>query len=206
MTPNPAAEAAVARWLAGGATSLTHPVLNRVLADCYHPLGIEALWLEAEPFSALEAGGGEGWLRGALWSSARMDPAHPAARDLAPWISRAAEISATADGLIRLPPAGPGDPDPWLAIRHSVFARSRASAFLCAAAGSLLFDAEAAVIYRDGNDAAFVEIIWARLGLAKTDRNTAASAKASTKDATPEPPVDRPPHQGGARRRLAAAD
>ena len=76
-------EPAIARWFAHGVTSLTHPVLDYALETFLGPLGVEADWIEAEPFSALESGHGGWWLRNPRWNAARLDRLHPAAADFA---------------------------------------------------------------------------------------------------------------------------
>jgi hypothetical protein len=173
MDISPAAEAAVARWIAGGVTSLTHPVLAQLYRDCFAPLGIEADWLEAEPFSSLEAGWPDGWLRRPRWNPARLDPTHPAAADLQRWAvhsppaccngaQQAPVVTVQLDGVLRLPESTE-EQTAWAAVRHSVAARERVRAFLAAAAASLLFDPEAAAIYRDGDAAKFVRRIWAQM-------------------------------------------
>ena len=179
--PSPSVpELAVARWISSGITSLTHPVLVRIQAECFGAIGIEADWFEAEPFSGVEAGMPDGWLRAPRWNPQRVDPRHPGAADLARWANRAGEITVTADGILRLPADGPAEADTWLAVRHSVAARGRAGAFLCAAAGSLLFDPITAAIYLAGNDDAFVQRIWARLGSARGGLDKSEPARAST--------------------------
>jgi len=173
-------EAAVARWISRGVTSLTHPVLAQVNAECFGAIGIEAEWFEAEPFSGVEAGMPDGWLRAPHWNPKRVDPGHPGAADLTPWADHAAEITVTADGILRLPTVVPAEADTWRAVRHSVAARGRAAAFLCAAVGSLLFDSVAAAIYLQGNDDAFVQRVWARLGSARREPDKSEPARAPT--------------------------
>jgi hypothetical protein len=201
MDLSPAAEAAVARWIEGGVTSLTHPVLAQLFRDCFAPLGIEADWLEAEPFSSLEAGWPDGWLRLPRWNPARLDPHHPAAIDLQHWALEQAQADQTADrdgsavepaaivtvqpdGLFRLPEST-DERAAWAAVRHSVAARERVRVFLAAAAASLLFDAEAAAIYRDGDAAEFVRRIWAQME-EPTDRTADGAAN------IPEPAATAP--------------
>ena len=162
MQPSPAAEAAVARWIAAGVTSLTHPFLALVYRDCFVPLGIEADWFEAEPFSSLEAGWPDGWLRRPRWNPAQVDPSHAAAGALRPWLDQPSAVTVRCDGLLQLPPST-DERAAWAAIHASVIARERARAFLAAAAASLLFDPDAAAIYCAGDAAAFARRIWAQM-------------------------------------------
>jgi len=169
MDESPNLEFAVARWLAHGVTSLTHPILRHVLETCFHPLGIEADWLESEPFGAPENACGCCWLRRPRWNPRRLDPRHPAAADLSAWAADAAAITVDAAGIIVIA-AGPaaqmpeGMPDPtWLAIRHSVRAAQRAGSFIQAAAGLLLAGDPLARCYAAGEDARFSAEIWRRL-------------------------------------------
>jgi hypothetical protein len=161
------AQAALARWLAQGCTSLTHPLLRAALETCFHPVGIEADWLEAEPFGAEESAIGTCWLRGARWNPGRLRPGSPAAADLAPWAGVAAGVDAA--GLLELaglaPPGAAGD-DPdltWRAVRHSVRAAHRAAAFIHAAAGLLLAGDSLAARYAAGDDTGFANEVWRRL-------------------------------------------
>ena len=63
-------ELAIARWLAQGVTSLTHPLLRSALETCFHPLGIEADWLEAQPPRETEAV--DPGATSKLWRTARL--------------------------------------------------------------------------------------------------------------------------------------
>lgn len=162
MHPSPAAEAAVARWIGGGVTSLTHPILALLFRECFAPLGIEADWFEAEPFSGLETGWPDGWLRRPRWNPAQIDSGHPAAEALQPWAAQPSAVTVRCDGLLQLPPSA-DESAAWVAIRSSVIARERARAFLAAAAASLLFDPEAAAIYCAGDAASFARRIWGQM-------------------------------------------
>jgi hypothetical protein len=160
-------QAALARWLAHGCTSVTHPLLRAALENCFHPVGIEADWLEAEPFGAEESAIGTCWLRGARWNPGRLRPGSPAAADLAPWAGVAAVVDAA--GLLDfagLAPPGTAGDDPdltWTAVRHSVRAAHRAAAFIHAAAGLLLAGDPLAARYAAGDDTGFANEVWRRL-------------------------------------------
>jgi hypothetical protein len=160
-----------------------------VYRDCFAPLGIEADWFEAEPFSSLEAGWPDGWLRCPRWNPAQVDPGSPAAGALRPWLAQPSAVTVRCDGLLQLPPSA-DEPAAWAAIRASVIARERARAFLAAAAASLLFDPEAAAIYCAGDAAAFAGRIWAQMAeptenKADAAANTPAVAAEMPKSAVP---------------------
>src|ERR1039458_2870660 len=74
-------EHALARWFAAGVTSRTNSVLEFALSSFLRPLGIETAGLEMEPFSGLESGSGEWWLREPRWNPASFDRNHPSASD-----------------------------------------------------------------------------------------------------------------------------
>jgi hypothetical protein len=170
-------EPALARWLAQGVTSQTHRVLHQAFQDCFRPLGIEAESLEAEPFSALESGQGDWWLRQARWNPDGFDRAHPAAPDFrflldAPdhfavtvdprgrlWVELAPEFSADPAAQARLQANEHG----WRAARHGLRAGEAAEAFILAAAALLLANDAAAAIYAAGDDAAFGRAVHRRL-------------------------------------------
>ena len=81
MTVLDPCEAAVARWLAHGVTSETHPVLRFALDAFFAPVGIEARTIEAEPFGALESGLTHWWLQEPAWNPALVDRGAEAAKD-----------------------------------------------------------------------------------------------------------------------------
>jgi hypothetical protein len=158
-------EIAIARWLAQGFTSATHPVLQWTLAAFFHPLGIEAESLEAEPFSALESGGGEFWLRRPRWNAARFDRSQAAREDFQHLLDHPEAFIATVDGrgLLQFFPRQAGAEDPGLAAsRHSWRAAADAGAFIFAAAGLLLANDPIAENYLQGNDAAFCRAVAER--------------------------------------------
>jgi hypothetical protein len=131
-------------------------------------VGIEADWLEAEPFGPEESALGTCWLRGARWNPARLRPGSPAAADLAPWAAVSAAVDAA--GLLHFAAAaGAADGDPhrsWKAVRHSVRAAHRAAAFIHAAAGLLLAGDPLAGRYAAGDDSGFANEVWRRLEIA----------------------------------------
>jgi hypothetical protein len=163
-------ERAIARWFAGGLTSRTHRVLQFALETYLVPLGIEADWLEAEPFSALESGvAGGWWLRGARWNPARFDPRRPGGADFAPLIKHPLHfrVAVESQGILSLSPAStaaagnaaaghlPGADAAWRLIRHTVRASQKAETFIYAAAGLLLASDSAAALYASGDDGSF---------------------------------------------------
>src|SRR5665213_979687 len=97
MTGAHSPEAALARWLAQGATSHTHRVLQRVLRDFFAPLGIQAEALEAEPFSALESGQGTWWLRQPRWSPDGFDRGRGAEPDFRFLLDAPERFAVTVD-------------------------------------------------------------------------------------------------------------
>jgi hypothetical protein len=178
-------QAALARWLAQGCTSLTHPLLRAALENCFHPVGIEADWLEAEPFGSEESALGTCWLRGARWNPGRVRPGSPAAADLAPWAAAGAAVDAA--GLLHLAASAGGagrDPDlTWRAVRHSVRAAHRAAAFIHAAAGLLLAGDPLAGRYAAGDDRGFANEVWRRLEMPASgaEADTGPAAAESTR-------------------------
>ncbi len=170
MDKIPASEAALARWLAGGATSQSHPVLRFALATFLHPLGIEAAYLEAEPFSALESGLGAWWLREPAWNRFRFDPAHPAAPDFRPLIDRAGGLAVSVDDHGVLTPALEDRESAWRAARHTLHAAHGAEAFIYAAAGLILADEAAAAAYASGDHRSFCATVLGRLREAGGDK------------------------------------
>jgi hypothetical protein len=173
-------EAALARWLAQGVTSRTHRVLRRVLDDFFRPLGIEAEALEAEPFSALESGCGQWWLRQPCWNPASFDRAHRAEPDFRFLLEAPQRFAITVDYRghlgIELDPRFTDDPaantalreseQGWRAARHALQAAEGAEAFIFASAALLLANDSAAAIYAAGDDDAFCEVVRSRLATA----------------------------------------
>ena len=170
-------ERAIARWFAGGLTSRTHRVLRFALETYLFPIGIEADWLEAEPFSALESGSGGWWLRGARWNPARLDPACPAKADLALLIEHPScfSVAVESQGILSLGPSNAAGSVPaaagyfqgadatWRVIRHTVRASQLAETFIYAAAGLLLASDSAATLYANGDDDSFCAAVEGRL-------------------------------------------
>jgi len=68
----PQSIAAVEKWRRHGVSSRTNPMIELARATFLTPLGIVCEALEFEPFSALEAGGGALWLRGALFDQGKV--------------------------------------------------------------------------------------------------------------------------------------
>jgi hypothetical protein len=175
-------EAALARWLAQGVTSHTHRVLRRVIGDFFGPLGIEADALEAEPFSALESGHGQWWLRHPRWKPASFDRAHRAEPDFRFLLEAPQRFAITVDsrgGLgIELNPRFTHDPaanvalreseQGWRAARHALQAAEAAEAFIFAAAALLLANDSAAAIYAAGDDDGFCAAVRSRLAIANS--------------------------------------
>jgi hypothetical protein len=167
-------EAALARWLADGVTSLTHPVLDHCLRTFFAPLGIEADWLEAEVFGDLENGGGGWWLRGGRWRPAGFDRTGAAAADFMPLLDHPERflVGVGGQGHLRLEAAG-ADPAAqawldaseagWRAIRHSCRAAHAAEAFIYAAAGAILASDPASSHYANGRADRFCQAIAERL-------------------------------------------
>lgn len=200
-------EPAIARWFAHGVTSLTHPVLDYALETFLGPLGVEADWIEAEPFSALESGHGGWWLRNPRWNAARLDRLHPAAADFASLLEHPEWFSIGVDsqGILSLGVAagagrGAADymratEDGWTAIRHCVRAAQRVESFICGAAGVLLAGNAAAAAYASGDDGAFCAAVRGRLdgpdgaspGAATEPAKAAGAPTASRRGATGVP-------------------
>jgi len=170
-------EPAIARWIAHGVTSRTHPVLACALETFHGPLGIEAEWLEAEPFSILESGLGECWLREPQWNAARFDRRHPAGPDFACLLDHPGTflVAVDARGVIwpKVSPTAVEAPaarsfreageEGWRAIRHTLQAAHDAETFLYAAAGLILANDPVAAVYARGDDDAFCAAVLARL-------------------------------------------
>jgi hypothetical protein len=164
-------EEALARWFAHGVSSRTHPVLHWALTRYFHPLGIRAESLESEPFSALESGLGEWWLRRPRWDPGGIALDGPAARDFE--VLRRApgnflvEVGPRGGLSIGLNPAVPADAAMaaswaesecgWRAARHAVRAAHEVDAFVYGAAGMILARDPLAEIYRGGDDSGFCE-------------------------------------------------
>jgi hypothetical protein len=178
-------ESGVARWLALGVTSRTHPVLRDAYRSYFKPLGIEAAWLEAEPFSALESGRGEWWLRDARWNPEGVDKGHPAAGDFEFLLVDPGrfQVEVESQGGLSIRPAGEQS---WGAVRHGIRAGQDAEAFIHLAAGLVLLGDRAARLFAAGNDDAFCASVRARLAgiLPGADRerdaNTACTAVSQT--------------------------
>ena len=172
---------ALARWLAHGVTSLTHPVLDFALRSHLHPVGVEAAWLEAEPFSVLESGQGEWWLARPSWNPSRVDPSSPAAADFGLLLVNPGHFSVGVDprGVIlpSLSAAGAGDPasrrflesgeDAWRAVRHTVRASHGAEAFIHASAALILAGDPLCAAYAAGRDGEFCRAVLGRLAAAR---------------------------------------
>lgn len=173
-------EAALARWLAQGVTSHTHRVLRRVLGDFFRPLGIEADALEAEPFSALDSGHGQWWLRQPRWNPASFERSHRAEPDFRFLLDAPQRFAVAVDargGLgIELRPLCIDDPaanaalreseQGWRAARHAFQAAEAAEAFIFAAAALLLANDSVAAIYAAGDDDGFCAAVRTRLASA----------------------------------------
>ena len=167
----------LARWLAHGATSLTHPVLRHALRAYFLPLGIEAAWLEAEVLSALESGSGGWWLREARWRAGSFDRAHPAAGDFGYLLDRPdlfdVAVGAQGELAVKVRPEMAEDPaaaaylagseNGWKAIRHSVSAAQAAESFLYAAAGSILASDPSGELFAAGRDEEFCAAVEKRI-------------------------------------------
>lgn len=173
MAPDDIFEAALARWLAHGATSRTHPVLHFALNTFFGPLGIEADALEAEPLSVLESGVGDWWLQRPRWNPTCVDRSHVAAADFG-YLLEAPEsfrISVSTHGWLIIEPLLSAEKDlavqaflasseqGWLAARHSVEAARAAEAFLYTAAGAILAEESLAALYARDDDEVFCEAV-----------------------------------------------
>jgi hypothetical protein len=171
----------LARWLAHGVTSLTHPVLDFALRFHLHPVGVEAAWLEAEPFSVLESGQGEWWLTRPSWNPSLLDRSSPAAADFGPLLGNPAHFSVGVDsrGVVvpALSAAGAGDPasrrflesgdEAWRAVRHTVRASHDAEAFIHASAALILAGDPLSAAYASGRDGEFCRAVLGRLAAAR---------------------------------------
>ncbi|MGD1030063.1 MAG: hypothetical protein ABSA05_02890 [Opitutaceae bacterium] len=191
MPIEPLSESAIARWLALGVTSRTHPVLRSAYREFFEPLGIEAAWLEAEPFSALESGYGGWWLREAWWNPARIDRGHPAAVDFEFLLAEAGrfEVGVGSQGALSIRPASE---QTWVAVRHGIRAGQDAEAFIHLAAGLLVLGDRAAELFAAGNDDAFCALVRARLAETPPDAATETAGREACrpdhKDADPKSP------------------
>jgi hypothetical protein len=173
-------ESAISRWLSLGVTSGTHPVLRSAYQGFFAPLGIEAAWLEAEPFSALESGSGEWWLRDARWNPARIRPNHPAAGDFAILLSDPGryKVDVESQGVLSISPASA---QAWAAVLHSIRAGQDAGAFINMAAALILLGDPAAALFAAGDDDAFCGSVRARLaGVPPGERIETAGNTAGT--------------------------
>jgi len=206
-------EPALARWLAGGITSRTHPVLDHARRIYFLPLGIEAECLEAEIFSDLETGGGGWWLRSPRWNPNRFDRTAAAEPDFAYLLEHGGQFdpSVGPQGVLALSISSGSVQDAaakawfeksesgWWAIRHTVRAARQAEAFIYAAAGSLLASSPAATLYAEGRVDEFCTAIAGCL------KNTEIppEPKAQAKTQCPVPAGSRPPRPSEARSRSA---
>jgi hypothetical protein len=180
-------EPALARWLAHGLTSRTHPVLRLALEEHLLPLGIEADALEAEPFSAIESGHGDAWLVRPRWRPELFDVRLPVAGAFAPlldhpdWFDVAVDPSGTLS--IDLAAGARGEASArafvssggqvWLAARHVLRAAQEAERFIFAAAGLILANDPAAGLYARGDDRAFCERVRELVEAGKGDETPA---------------------------------
>jgi len=195
MPIEPFSESAIARWLALGVTSRTHPVLRSAYREFFEPLGIEAAWLEAEPFSALESGCIGWWLRDARWNPARIDKGHPAAGDFEFLLADAGcfQVDVESQGALSIRPASE---QTWPAVRHGIRAGQGAEAFIHLAAGLLVLGDPAAELFAAGDDDAFCALVRARLAevppeaATEMTANTAGTAACQSdhEDADPKSP------------------
>ncbi len=196
MPHTDAREAALARWFSQGPTSLTHPVLRRALSAYLSPLGIEAAWLEAEPFSGLESGSAGWWLRSARWNPEGLDRASRASADFEFLLVNPRHFSVAVDsqGVFSVSlaaVAGPsasavlprGEDADWRVILHSVRASQRAETLIHAAAGAILAGDPATELYVRGEDSAFLAAVEERICLAdpKTRGGDGAAAAAPSR-------------------------
>jgi hypothetical protein len=171
------AENALARWFAGGVTSRTHPVLKFAFDAFLSPLGIETSGLEMEPFSGLESGSGDWWLRDPGWNPLHVDRNHPNASDFGYLLEAPDrfEIAVSSHGWLTIAANRSGDSDlaaqaylaasegGWLAARHTVDAARNTESFLWAAASLLLVDASLAEVYADSDDPRFCAAVLQRM-------------------------------------------
>jgi hypothetical protein len=170
-------ELALARWFAAGVTSRTNPVLEFALNSFLRPLGIETASLEMEPFSGLESGSGEWWLREPRWNPVSFDRKHPSAPDFGYLLEAPDrfEITVSSRGWLAIAPTASGGSDlavqayltasegGWLAARHAVEAARRTESFIWAAASLLLIDESLAKIYSGGADPHFCVAVLQRM-------------------------------------------
>ncbi len=179
-------EAAIARWMSLGVTSRTHPFLRHIYARCFAPLGIEADWLEAEPFSALESRSGFWWLRQPRWNPSIIDTATPAAADFRALIQtrEPLHIEVEPQGALCIRPAAEQS---WAAMRHSLRASHAAGSLIAMAAGLLIVDEANAALYASGDDDAFFLSVVERLG--KTAPTEPPQADANTDHTKVFPPA-----------------
>ncbi len=169
MLADDISEQAIGRWFAHGVTSCTHPVLHFMLRTFFHPFGIEADAIEAEPFSNLETGLGDWWLQGPRWNPRGFDRIHPAATDFGYLLDApmSFHVSISPHGWLLIEPAENAGKDlavtafmetteqGWLAARHSLQAAREAEAFLYGAVGALLSEESLALLYAGGDDDTF---------------------------------------------------
>jgi hypothetical protein len=170
-------EHALARWFAAGVTSRTNSVLEFALSSFLRPLGIETAGLEMEPFSGLESGSGEWWLREPRWNPASFDRNHPSASDFGYLIEARDrfEITVSSRGWLAIAATASGGSDlaaqaylaasegGWLTARHAVEAARKTESFIWAAASLLLIDESLAKIYAGGADAHFCAAVLQRI-------------------------------------------
>lgn len=182
---DPVLESAVARWLSLGVTSGTNPVLRRAYDLFFAPLGIEASWLEAEPFSAIESGFGEWWLRDARWNPARLCPGHPAGGDFAFLLADPGRfrVDVGSQGALSISPASE---QAWAAARHSIRAGQDAGAFIHLAAALILLGDPAARLFEAGDDDAFCGSVRARLAGVPPGEDTETAGSTAGTAACPQ--------------------
>jgi hypothetical protein len=170
-------EQALARWFAHGVTSTTHPVLHFAFAAFLHPLGVISEALEMEPFSGLESGSGEWWLRDPSWSPASFDRRCPSAEDFGYLLEAPDhfEIKVSSRGWLAIILGASGKEDlsaqaylaasegGWLAARHAVEAARKTESFLWAAASLLLVDESLSESYVRGADQEFCAAVLHQL-------------------------------------------
>lgn len=166
MTDLDPCEAAVARWLAHGVTSETHPVLRYALEAFFAPIGVEARAVEAEPFGALESGLIAWWLLEPKWNPALVERGSEAAKDFGYLLEspQSFQVAVTPQGAISFQRLSndlaaeaffSSSKEGWLAARHGLRAAAQAEAFLFGAAYLLLRNAPLASLYAAGDDSAF---------------------------------------------------
>jgi hypothetical protein len=145
-------------------------------------MGIEAAWLEAEPFSALESGFGGWWLREARWNPALIDKGHPAAVDFEFLLAEAGrfEVGVESHGALSIRPASE---QTWAAVRHGIRAGQGAEAFIHLAAGLLVLGDPAAELFAAGDDDAFCALVRARLAETPPEAATEMAANMAGREA-----------------------